>query len=356
MNRNRHTTWLRSIFAVIALVLTAAGLFNYVVDPLWCFSHSFSLGDGQASYNERLQKTNRVTFGEFDYDSLILGSSRTTYLDQKDFAGMHAYNYSAASMEPTEYAAYIEYAKQRKGSGFRNIVIGMDFFGTNEALKDDAERPEAYFTEANSFLYRYRMLLTMDTLRVSLSDLTRKEDRTYSPYHRDNTRSPMRLTQAEKAEMIRRQLERYHADVYTGYRYREDLPALLKDLLSQNPKTSFIVYTTPVSRPLFCLMIQDRLWDSYARWLHDLVDAFGSVHNFMYLNSVTNEYANTFQDAHHLYPAVGTLLAHKVTGLDDDRIPSDFGVVVNRTNIDMHLAEVKRLASACPERESARMH
>ena len=55
----------------------------------------------------------------FTYDGVILGSSRTTFINENDFTGLNAFNYAVSSTDPREYDAYIEYAKEQKGSGTR---------------------------------------------------------------------------------------------------------------------------------------------------------------------------------------------------------------------------------------------
>ena len=107
-----------------------------------------------------------------------------------------------------------------------------------------------------------------------------------------------------------------------------------------------MVYTTPVSEPYFCAMVKENRLPEYERWLRDLVDVYGQVWHFEYLHSVARDYGNTFCDAHHFYPWVGALMAHKVTGEPDPRIPPDFGVLLDRSNIEQRLADIRRDALA----------
>ncbi|HOP41492.1 MAG TPA: hypothetical protein PLI53_10670, partial [Geobacteraceae bacterium] len=109
----------------------------------------------------------------------------------------------------------------------------------------------------------------------------------------------------------------------------------------------FVVFTTPVSKPLFCLMVRLNRLPDYERWLRDLVDVFGEVYNFMDLNSVTRDYLRNFSDCDHLFPEAGTLLAHRVLGIPDQSLPPDFGKLVARRNIEETIAAVRSQCTDC---------
>lgn len=102
------------------------------------------------------KKTNYITYRPFTYDGVILGSSRTTFINENDFTGLNAFNYAVSSTDPREYDAYIEYAKERKGSELSSIVIGLDFLGTNKNREIGFEnqkyilmRRKAYYIQLN---------------------------------------------------------------------------------------------------------------------------------------------------------------------------------------------------------------
>ena len=70
-------------------------LFNYTIDPLWTFGSSNRYNNAQPGFDERQLKTNRAYFGGLkQYDALMLGSSRGTYINQHDFKTMKLFNYS----------------------------------------------------------------------------------------------------------------------------------------------------------------------------------------------------------------------------------------------------------------------
>ncbi|PIE69148.1 MAG: hypothetical protein CSA21_03845 [Deltaproteobacteria bacterium] len=79
--------------------------------------------------------------------------------------------------------------------------------------------------------------------------------------------------------------------------------------------THFYVCITPVSRHLLSLLMEEGRWTDYARWLKELVEVYGEVWNFMYLNEVTENVPEYFMDAHHTSPEVLSVMAKKLYGL-----------------------------------------
>ncbi|BBG65169.1 hypothetical protein NNO_0466 [Hydrogenimonas sp.] len=348
--KNVVRLWL--FLVIIPLVLLAA--LNYYIDPLWCFSHSNSLNNRQDGFNERQQKTNRAYFTQMlrNSDSILLGSSRTAYINQFDFKGMRLYNYATDNMVPKEYERWIEIAKRIKGGSFRNIVIGIDFFGTAEnydAVVDryyNHKKPEDYFAQTIEPLYRYKMLLTWDSTKHSIRDIKRVYNPTVSDYDRNNVRHvSIKVSPKQLEKNIERDIDEYLIPMTKEYRYRSDWPLLLENLKKRNPESSFILFTTPVSMPFFKkFVVEAGHIDEYFRWLNETVSVFGRVYHFMDINSVTSDLKNFF-DAHHVYADVDRMIAQRISGYGHENIPKDFGVLLTKENIDEYEKAMRRKLS-----------
>ncbi len=323
-----YKKWLWMTLSLILLPLIAIAGFNFYIDPLWNFGHAHRYNRIQASFDERQQKTNWVTFGSFDYDSLILGSSRTTYISQYDFPGCKAYNYSVSNMLLDEYYDYVEYAKARKGREFELIIIGLDFYASNQNLKREFHEPSFYIEQAHEFGYRYKTLLSRDVLQYSWQNFqaSRQGQPQNFAYDRRNIKTLNLVSAGEKKSKIEATVDKYRRDIYANYHY-VDVKGILSHLKESNPHTRFIVFTTPISQPLYELMLEEGLYPYYQRWLYDCVEVFGEVYNFMGPNSITSDLDN-YYDASHVYPHIGTLIAHRVMNSPDPRIPEDFGVLI----------------------------
>lgn len=336
-----YRKWFYMTLLLILLPLAGMAGFNYYIDPLWNFSHSNRYNTIQLSFDERQQKTNAVSFGSFDYDTLLLGSSRVTYIDQHDFTGLKTYNYSVSQMDLKDYYDFIEYAKARRGGEFKCIIIGLDFYATNRNLKNSAYPADYYISKSQEFAYRYKTLLSRDVFKFAWKNYqaSRQEIPLDYAYDRNNVKTLNKISSTVKAQKIRANLDKYHQVVYAGYAYA-DVRGSMEKIKRANPRTRFIVFTTPEAWPLFRVMADNGLFPYYQRWLQDNVEVFGSIYNFDYPNAVTTNLDN-YYDASHIYPQVGARLAHRLVGCSDPDVPGDFGVVVTRDNLNRHLDMVR---------------
>ncbi len=124
------------------------------------------------------------------------------------------------------------------------------------------------------------------------------------------------------------------------YEYNPDYKKVLLQLKEKYPDTQFIIFTTPISTPLFQALVEEGRLADYEQWLTDVIDVFGGVYNFMYPNTVTNDITNYF-DGHHFYPEVGTMIAHRIDGTLTG-VPEDFGQYVTKENLEDHLRNVEQ--------------
>ncbi|MCI0765978.1 hypothetical protein [Bacillus sp. TL12] len=331
--KNKH--WLIIVFVCVFIPLTGVGLFNSYIDSLWIFPHKNKWNDVQFGFNERQQKTNYISHRPFHYDGVILGSSRTTFINENDFAGLHAFNYAVSSMDPREYDAYIEYAKEKKGGSLSSIVLGLDFLGTNKNREIAFDKPEVYINNARSWLYPIKSYVSMDEITYSRNTIERSTHggTDVDRYNRDNIKKMREYTKEERDAQVKAQVDKFSKEIYGGNYEYQNMKEILENVKAHNPNTKFYIFTTPVSEPLFQTMIKEGRWNDYKRWLHDAVDVFGEVHHFMYVNSVTTNLDN-YMDGHHFRPEIGKMIAHKVVKQEDHAIPKDFGIVITKENID----------------------
>lgn len=342
-----YRSFVITVLSLIILIMGSSAGFIYFMDPMWTFNHSHKYNDVQTVIDERQQKTNTIHFLPFHYDTLLLGSSRTTYINQYDFEGMNVYNFAASNLSPTEYNSFIEYAKKERGKEFERIIIGLDFFKTSIQESSVKKSLDKYITEMNKPLYRYRNLISYDLLQYSIQNFKMS-------YHdkvveeRDYNRENVASARVEDPDVIKEQteakIEKFRSVFYgKHYVYNPNYKSILKELVENNPHTEFIVFTTPISTPLFEAMIESGQLDDYEKWLADVVDVFGGVYNFMYPNTITNNLSNYF-DGHHFYPKVGTIIAKKLSDVQNG-VPHDFGQYVTNENLDSHLAMVEGLST-----------
>ena len=77
-------------YLVLVTIMLSAGLMlisglNALIDPLWLFKHEHRLNSVQPFFDGRAQKTNWLHARVGQFDAVLLGSSRSTYIDQRGF-------------------------------------------------------------------------------------------------------------------------------------------------------------------------------------------------------------------------------------------------------------------------------
>lgn len=337
-------TFLVLLFSVEVII--AAG--NYRLDPLWCFGNVNSSNSIAIVIDQRQQKTNLVAFGPAAYDTLIIGSSRTEPLDANDFAGCKAFNYSLPALFPEEYQEYINYFRKINGKNLRRIYLGLDFFGTIEDKPVVNRPPKSYFDAVATANNRLNSLLSADPL-VKLIKGYFKKDYYYRYDRRVNVLMPRAMTEMERQQFIKKRLLIFQEKFYASgaYRYNQRYKSLLAKVAEDNRDIDLQVFTSPVSQPHFELMVRQGRYPDYEQWLRDAVAVFGSVTNFMTVNSVTADLSN-FYDADHLYPAAARHISRRLCGQDGVEIPADFGEVVTRETVESYLSIMRRRVATLP--------
>ncbi|HWO97522.1 MAG TPA: hypothetical protein VNM45_14540 [Bacillus sp. (in: firmicutes)] len=339
MEDKKYKKWLAAFGVSLLIMVGGVWLTNYLVDPLWFYDHKLSINQIQKPFNERQQKTNWLRFHDETYDTLILGSSRMTYVDQYDFIGYDAFNYAVALGSIKEFPKMIEYAEKENGKPFKTIVIGLDFFDTNLHLEGRPAPIDHYIEQINEPLYQYKNLLSLDTLKISIENIRHSYSGEQYPdrsYNRDNV-----------ADVEKRELEKTKKRVYDvlsryenlDYEYDETYKQALEKVKAQNPNATIIALTTPITAVRFKTELDSPVVRAgYERWLRESVEVFGSIYHFNDINSITTDLNNYF-DTNHFYPHVGRLVAHRVIEYPNPDIPEDFGKLLTKQNIETYLTK-----------------
>lgn len=326
------------VFTILILVVGSAASFIYYIDPMWTFSHKNAYNDVQTVIDERQQKANVIHFQSFDYDTLLMGSSRVTYINQHDFEGMKVFNFSASNLSVREYEPILDFATKEKQKPFERVIIGIDFFKTSVDQSSTPKSMDAQIAKLEEPFYRYKNLLSFDLLEYAYDNFQMSKANTVIQdrnYNRDNVADTVRVDSEKTIQQTKEKINKFRTEFYgESYVYNPDYKNILLQLKEKNPNTQFIIFTTPISTPLFQALVEEGRLPDYKQWLTDVVDVFGGVYNLMYPNSLTNDITNYF-DGHHFYPEMGTMIAHRLDGTGQG-VPDDFGQYVTKENLEEH--------------------
>lgn len=327
---------------LILLPLGGIALYNGFIDPLWFFQHSTKYNDIQDPFDERLLKTNKLAFGDNQYEDIVFGSSRVTYLNQYNFP-RKTFNYAVSNFTYKELNSYLKYAEKANGKPFSTVYIGLDFWQTNKNINSRPTSPPSYYVEkVNDPFYRVSQLFSYKTLEYSKRNTHSSiEDqmlfRGFRAYNRNNVALAKQVSKEEKITFLDEYKESNEKQPYSyDKEYRDDI----RQIKESHPHTEFVIFLTPVHHNRWIIEFrEEEKWTNYKKWITETVMEYGEVTNFMLPHKITRDWGN-FYDTQHPYPETGDIIINNIT----DKNPS-FGLRITQENLDESLQQLDMIRS-----------
>lgn len=338
-----------SVFSFLFLLCVILSLWNYWIDPFFLYgvsSHRYN--HYFKPFDERVEKVNRIYYGKESYDSVLLGSSRATYVNQYDFQEQKLFNFSASSMRPFEYQYYLELMKQ-KGHSLKTIYLQIDFFGSNEIFDEKTQYTttkleKVVFEPLKNPLHRFSQLFQWNKQLIEIPRFQEKVktyDNGWGYYSRDNVKYNQ-ISEEKKINRFKENLKRHTLDfIGDKYCFNENLKEILSNIKANHPHSQFVIYTSPVSAALFASEINfAKRWEEYKQWIRIHLEVFDSLYQFGGFNAITQNLQN-YPDDDHFYPSVGTIIAKTLTQKDFMPI-QDFGIYLTLENVEEYFTQLEK--------------
>lgn len=324
-------------------IMSIVSVINWYVDPMWIFNHPQPTISIKEVFDERQQKTNLLYFRSFDYEGVMLGSSKMTIVDQTKIKKHKIFNYAVNAMNLEEFNNFIEYAKKKNKKPFKVIILGMDLCSIEKPQDDNVYDFKKLIETTEDPFYKTKMLLSTDILSFSKTNVYfNLKESAYS--HHFKIYGNQFIAYSIKKDPV---LVKHKVDTYPkpkkGIEYNRDWYLNnLKKLKANNPDTNFIILTTPPTAPWFnTLMLQEHTSESYRLWLKDMIEVFGHIYHFAYINAVTKDYPHTYVDPGHYSSDIGELMLNKIfnqpTHEKFSKYIDDFGLVLTKDNFDLNI-------------------
>lgn len=330
--------WVKIWFFIVITIIPFIVVLNFFIDPLWFFTHSHRLNTLQVDFDERLQKSIKLKYNQDlnNINTLLMGSSRTTYYDQNKFGNLRVFNFAFSSAYPAEYKDYINYAKSLKGDEFANIILGLDFYGCGKS-RDKNITPDYLSDLKRDQLYILSHYTSLDATQYSLTNIFRSLANRAGG--RSYNRSNVVIADKQDPNKVEKRAASRSKTYWKNLEYDENYSKILKELKIQNPKSNFIVYTTPLSQPFLKVLYNDKkLKEYYVRWIKDMVAVFGKIYFFTLPSKLSENYAIYSKDGDHYYPDAVQNISNIIAGRQDIK---GFGVVITSDNIDQFLISLE---------------
>ncbi|WP_295422287.1 hypothetical protein [Sulfurovum sp.] len=340
--------WIK-LWALPFLVVPIVGAVNYLIDPLWLHSYETPFNQKRYNHNERVQKSGYFQYATHDgqYDTLLLGSSRTTLYQQSDFKNHKVFNYACAGMMPYEYQTYLDFVNASKSMNLQHIILGLDFFASRayktkrdlSFLKEMKENKELYaLKQYLSFdAFKYSALQLYHIVRPPKHDVPTLVGRAKNRFYTPRNTVIEEIVNPDIVEKVAHKRSDYWPGMTFSETYTEDL-SRFKEKIKDYTLT---VYTTPLSDPFLVKLYSNKdLRKYYFRWIKEMVGVFDSVYFFTLPSKLSKEYKNRCKDGDHYYPSS----TKKIIDIIEHRSSIEkYGIFINKKNLDESLTYIENL-------------
>ena len=317
---------LRSIFLILVIIATI----NFLVDPYYQWGYFKVIDLKRKDFDERIQKTNYLANINNNYNAILLGNSRSTYLDVRKFdLGVNIFNSAVNAMSIYEYDQLITNFIKLTGKDPEIILIGIDH---HNFKGDNPKRLETILEELTSNSLKLKNLLSLDIFRFSLETIEKTirvklnlKDLKQRYYNNQLVKGN------DKENFISN--EKYIKDNSTINEYivQNELLEEYKRLKNKYSKSKFIIYCLPFHKDLLDSWIYDiHFYDKNQQFISNLIDIFGEVYYFNYISKYNSSYTN-YYDKYHFYPFLGNILIDNFNNLQKNRI-TEWGYLLNKDN------------------------
>ncbi len=322
------------MFAVAFAALSVVIAINYVIDPYWHYGHHHQWNQVQTVIDEREQKA--VALRDYaTLDTVLLGSSRATYIPSNAFDQWDVFNFAAANYSMREYHTFVLYTLEQHPETER-FIIGIDFFKSNTTEASTPRSLTNYVEKIEQPLYKTRYLLSLPSAKYALRNAWLSSGRIPEGekfYTRDG--DVLIKKEAMTEEQFQKKVETFANSFYrSGFTYFDQYEEIMSKVRETIGSRESIWFTTPISTPLFETLIDAGLYEEYEKWLKGLVETNGSIWHFMYPNEITDQ-RHYYMDGHHFYPEIGMQIAKRLEyGYDAEDVSTDFGIYVTKDNVE----------------------
>lgn len=282
---------------------------NYKIDPLWNFTHANAYNSVQIGFDERQQKANYMVNHPVNYDSLLLGTSRVTYMNEQTFKKNDVYNFSVSALASAEYAAFADFAVKQHSKPFKHVYAEAYFSMFDSVVP--ATEPSVYFDKATNPLYRFTSLFSASTTERAQANKAYSLQQNYQGprvYNRHN----IATAHIDNSQLLA-SLDDLPALVASKkYVYDENFMRSMQEFKQRVAPSDLTIFVAPMLADRLKLTLQDDTnWQHFTRWFTELITVFGEVQSFQLINDYTSNYDLWF-DTLHYYPKFGDVMIEQL--------------------------------------------
>ena len=318
--------------------LVGVATINYIIDPYGVFA--FPQINKVNNLKPEQKNTGRI-YKSFDIRKIkpqiiLLGSSRV----EDGLSSQHpafiknevnTYNLGFQAGNTYEILRYLEHTINQQPE-LKQVILGIDFFMFNKFLPNQNTFDEQRLSKAYPIEDSLNFLLSIDALNSSKNTLvTSWEDR-----EQPTLEQPKKQFQFWLKEFLQNQ------QLYGQYTLFQDRLNDLQSIvdLCQQRNIELKIFISPTHATQYEAIAVAGLWTTFEQWKKEVVK-ITPVWDFATYNSVTTEAISDrmehYIDSSHYSEETGDLVLNRVLAYDLGKVPEDFGILITKENIEVHL-------------------
>lgn len=325
-------------FCMLLFPIFIVGVFNFYADPNYIFNNNSVINKYRAGFNEREIKINFLeSRNQPTYDAVILGASRSTYLNTYLFTNEKVFNFSVSNMNSEEFLDFADYFKKYSTNKMK-IYLFLDYIGMTTSQKSSFN--ETYLN-VGGIEYLLSSLFSFSTTKRSSQNLLNSIKQTSG--HRAYLSNLDVIKDDVDKEISKRitseQSKLYYKNIVVDEHLEDNFDKYfdnLKLLSNRFGLENITVTTSPISLEyLIEIYSQDELFQLYLQWIKALCEIYDSVNFMTYSNDFTNNFQLNSWDGNHIYPE-----SFKKSFLVLDIDNTKYTTVLTKQNVDKFIIEL----------------
>lgn len=347
-------------FFTILMLSISIIVFNFIINPFGIFEHETKFNT--IKNNLLSDKMTKFYYAKrSEATVLIIGTSRSAHMNPEvleNVLNKKVYNLSLGGSTIYEHYHNIKYFVENKNIDI--VILSTDFFSYNplankigsNALKGfDIKRFDKYSLDdyINSLFSLKGTAKSLLTLKDSILGKTMEKDLSIGWDIRNNSYFKIKkYGNKEIIKGIKNSLKSYsgNKEVF-GLKQLSNFDSVNKTLnyiekivkICNENDVVLKVYISPVYSKHIDLIYSLDLGSTYEYWKKSLVETIGNIYDFSSYNSITNN-LNWFLDSSHIQVKASDYIFYKlVYDKSFDNNHSDFGILLNKSNISNYLIE-----------------
>lgn len=355
---------------VVGLLSVAS--FNFVVDP----QKIFAVVDIEGFNHEKpfimsggLRKLKSVEIEKGNYDKVLLGTSRVMRgLSPQNpvFNSSQVYNAGLPGANIYEILKTFEFANNQKN--LKTVVMGLDVFSFNSKIKPKADYYESKFSESyNRFNFIFSELFSIEKFIRSLITINFNLRNQHDEYIINGFMQKEEAPSDNRRKLFTEKIKSYITleKLYPGLYDSPKKLELLKEAFNhRKDDTKLYLFISPIHAYQLEGMRSINRFSKFEQWKRDLVKIIAEdelenpnkqpivLWDFSGYNSITTEKISPngskkemkwYWEPSHYKKELGDLVLDVMFNYPQksNNAPSDFGVAIDSSNIESHLAKIR---------------